>query len=419
MIFNQEINPTYSTESFDTSYVNADIVKTSTPMTLQMKGITPNQAGEFGVLMIYVGTTQASGWTGTPVSVTSVVDTQGATWSQNQAFTIAIQGVFPSAGLGVWIVTLPTTATDTITITVADSSSVFANDYIGSTFELFKGVGGAGTTVIKNSGSGISDSVSITPSRANDFLVGGAVLGTENQFLINAIALCDSLTLNAPTTTRQTDANCPINKVVNFASGDQHPASATSQTYAITTGDIIGFDGDAIFVVDLVPILTNPNGVWTVGSSLGELFGLTDHEISFTLPASVANGGFTTTTLHYTCVAQDNPSATVNLYLFGGVTQSGASLLTCNGTDQTGGAISSWTASSGTQLFFVKGQCTSCSDNIILSSLYFTVSYRVNQLPTLRVSSLTTSSMNVQVILLTSTSTPVTISWQWSAGIPG
>lgn len=422
MIFNQEVNPTFGVEAFDASYQNADIVKTSSPMTLTMKGVSPAQAGEFAYLEIYVGTTQSGGWSGTPVSVTSVSDTQGAGWYQVEPFTIALGSIFFTAGVSVWAAILPTTAQDSVTVTVADSSSPFANDNIGSTLELFQNVGGVSSTSLANMNLATSDSISITPAKANDFLVGGVSLATYSQFLIGGVAACDTITLSAPTTTRQTDANCAANKVVNFASGDQHPSSTSSQTFAATFSDAnsIGGDGDVIFVSDLLPRLSNANGVWNVGSSLGELFGSTDHEISYAIPPSAGGGALTRTTLHYTCTSQDNPASTVNLFLYGGATASSGTALVCNGQDQSAGSMT-WTASSGTQLFKLEGQCVSpsgCSDDVILSSVYFAVNYSLNQLPTIRVSALSATSVTFQVLLLTSDQTPTNVAWNWISGTP-
>lgn len=400
-----------SSESFDTSYVNADIVKTASPMTLTVKGVAPNTANEFGVLIVYMIDTSGNAVCFPTFTVSSVTDTQTNGWSEqlDPALVAAdcVSGI--TSGFvtwimqdSVWTTTLASTSTDTITITITDNApSLSAN--IGATLELFKNVAGVSTVQVANNPGALSDSVSVTPLAPNDFIVGAATLAVATS------GVCDSITLSAPTTTRQTDAGCATNLVINFAGGDQHPTSTSPQTFAATYG---AADGDIILAMDLFPTLSQ--GVSsTITSSLGELFG-GRHEIQYV----TAQGAGLTITGLYSCLYTSNPTSTVTIKLFAEATGSTGAVLTCDGRQRSMGAVSGLTVNTQ-YLVTVKAQCTSyCPVTVVFTSLYARVAYSINQLPSLLPFSLSKTSVQWDCAVVVPVTVAKLCTYDWWAGIP-
>lgn len=391
-------------ESFDTSALTSDQPFSVTPFAFTI-AVTPNAAGEFGVIMVYADDSAG----GSGLSISSLTDTQGNAWTSRLAFTL--DGLNGYSGLAIYTATLSTNAADTITVNMADSNPSFVTDYAGGTVELFKNVQ-APVNAQKAVGSGTSDTVSITPRVANDFIVGGAV---------QAATFGCGVTLSAPTTTRQADANCVVNfNSIDFASGDQHPSTTTSQTFADTG---LSSSGDVIAVLDLTPTVTSSCtncGEWTLTTSTGEFQGNTWHRISTTPPL----GAFSTTmALHFTCTGTTVPGNTITFSLTTGSVSSSATGLgssLCNGLDQAGAGV---TVTGGTAVTVkLQGNCVApCTtvEKVWLTSVYFTFNYSFNFVPT---ASLGVTATAETVRISISGSNPgagVLISFKWWAAIAG
>ncbi len=397
-IFTQEPIPSNYAESFDTSGLTSDAVIGSTNPVSFIITATTAFTKELAVFSIASFTSLLDN----SQSVSSITST-----STSDKFTMKVSG-YDSAALGgeleIWYGTVATAGAQTFTVNIANPN--LASVTAGGTVLIYQNAISVGAGAITSSIS-TSDSVSITPAYTNDFISGGAILS-----VIGGAGCVDTITLSAPTTTRQT--NVCTGGTITFKSGDQHPTTTTSQTFAATYS---AADGDVIGAVDVLPLF---NPVWSLQLGYTELFNNQNHRLWFQLPPAA------TSNTHYfnmTCAYTDTPAATIAFQLKDtGVDSvipiiSGNAGTLCNGQPHSVSFASSASGIPGS--FYVQGRCTalcgSIGVNVIPTEISFSWQGNANLVAQSVVTARSATSFTVVFTTNLSPSAVYTLGFEWWA----